>query len=244
LLKCGTCGGGFSKISQCHYGFSTARNKGTCDNLLVIRRDHVEARVLDGLKHHLMRPEMVKIFIKEFNTELSLLWARQNAGRGAMERELDKATRDLERLVDAITEGVEIGAIKDRMLALEARKKVLLADLDRAPEPMPALHPNIAEIYRKKVANLADALNASEIRQEASEALRALVDEVRLTPDDGTLKIELFGELSALIALGQARNSKHPRGGATGVQITLVAGARYHLYRTPMKLRRKRKISL
>lgn len=34
LLKCGTCGGGFSKISQSHYGCSAARNKGTCDNLL------------------------------------------------------------------------------------------------------------------------------------------------------------------------------------------------------------------
>jgi excisionase family DNA binding protein len=27
-------GGGFSKISQSHYGCSTARNKGTCNNLL------------------------------------------------------------------------------------------------------------------------------------------------------------------------------------------------------------------
>lgn len=30
LLKCGVCGGGFSKVSQTHYGCSTARNKGTC----------------------------------------------------------------------------------------------------------------------------------------------------------------------------------------------------------------------
>ena len=59
LLKCGTCGGGFSKISQTHYGCSTARNKGTCDNLLTLRRDDLEAKVLDGLKHHLMHPEMI-----------------------------------------------------------------------------------------------------------------------------------------------------------------------------------------
>ena len=32
LLKCGCCGGGFSKVSQNHYGCSTARNKGTCHN--------------------------------------------------------------------------------------------------------------------------------------------------------------------------------------------------------------------
>src|SRR6266542_1157264 len=50
LLKCGGCGGGFSKISQSHYGCSTARNKGTCDNLQAVRRDKLEATVLDGLK--------------------------------------------------------------------------------------------------------------------------------------------------------------------------------------------------
>jgi hypothetical protein len=58
LLKCGSCGGGFSKISQSHYGCSTARNKGTCDNLLAIRRDQLEATVLAGLKDQLMRPKM------------------------------------------------------------------------------------------------------------------------------------------------------------------------------------------
>ena len=35
LLKCG-CGGGFSKVSQHHYGCSTARNKGTCHNRLIL----------------------------------------------------------------------------------------------------------------------------------------------------------------------------------------------------------------
>ena len=34
LLKCGTCGGGFSKISLSQYGCSTARNKGTVTTCL------------------------------------------------------------------------------------------------------------------------------------------------------------------------------------------------------------------
>jgi hypothetical protein len=58
-------GGGFSKISQSHYGCSTARNKGTCDNLLAVRRDKLEATVLEGLKDQLMHPELVTAFIEE-----------------------------------------------------------------------------------------------------------------------------------------------------------------------------------
>src|SRR6516164_4719327 len=71
LLRCGTCGGGFSKISQTHYGCSTARNKGTCANLLTLRRDVLEAKVLDGLRHQLMKPEMVKTFVDEFYREVN-----------------------------------------------------------------------------------------------------------------------------------------------------------------------------
>jgi hypothetical protein len=77
LLKCGVCGGGFSKISRSHYGCSTARNKGTCDNLLTVRRDELEAKVLDGLKDQLMHPELVTTFIEEFHKELN----RQRAER-------------------------------------------------------------------------------------------------------------------------------------------------------------------
>ena len=69
LLKCGACGGGFSKVSKHHYGCSTARNKATCDNLLVIRRDTVEMLVLVGLKEHLMQPAAYQAFVDEFTHE-------------------------------------------------------------------------------------------------------------------------------------------------------------------------------
>ena len=46
LLKCACCGGGFSKVSQHHYGCSTARNKGTCENRLTIRQDKLEALIV------------------------------------------------------------------------------------------------------------------------------------------------------------------------------------------------------
>jgi len=67
----GACGGGFSKISQSHYGCSTARNKGTCDNLLTVRRDQLEATILEGLKHQLMHPELVAAFVDKFRREMN-----------------------------------------------------------------------------------------------------------------------------------------------------------------------------
>ncbi len=221
LLRCGNCGGGFSKISQHHYGCSTARNKGTCDNLLSIRRDLLEAAVMEGLKDHLMHPDCVKEFVAEFHREVNRRAANQDFERDQIVRDLEKANRDLKRIVQAIKDGIPALTLKDELMTLETTKTELETRLATAPEPIPRLHPNLAEVYRKKVANLADALNEENTPSEAAEAIRGLIDEIRLVPKDGDLKIELYGELAALIALA----NEHPRGKTSGVQVTLVAGA-------------------
>jgi hypothetical protein len=72
------------------------------------------------------------------------------------------------------------------------------------PTQPPRLHPNAAEIYRQKVAELEVSLNAPEIRLEASEALRTLIDGIILTPDvsapDG-MRAELYGDLAEILVL-------------------------------------------
>ena len=48
---------------------------------------------------------------------------------------------------------------------------------------MLTLHPNAAELYRVKVADLEAALNTPGTEPEAAEALRLLIDRVVLLPD-------------------------------------------------------------
>ena len=71
LMVCGVCSGGFSKMSQNHFGCSTARNKGptACTNRLTIRRDRLEVDVLDGLRHRLMDLELFATFVAAFTAE-------------------------------------------------------------------------------------------------------------------------------------------------------------------------------
>jgi DNA invertase Pin-like site-specific DNA recombinase len=150
LLKCGTCGGGFSKISLSHYGCSTARNKGTCDNLLTARRDELEAKVLDGLKDQLMHPELVTTFIAEFHREVNQQRAEQDGRRDRAARELETTERDIRRVIEAIKAGVPGAAVRDEMASLEARRIELLGRLESGPPSLPRLHPNLAELYRQK----------------------------------------------------------------------------------------------
>ena len=56
------------------------------------------------------------------------------------------------KLIDAIKAGVPGAAVKDEIAVLEARQLELLAQKRAAPPPMPRLHPNLAELYRKKAS--------------------------------------------------------------------------------------------
>ena len=72
--------------------------------------------------------------------------------------------------------------VKDPLIALEAQQTDLCARLDRAAQPPPLLHPNMADLYREKVTQLARALEHEESRTGAAEALRGLIDAIVLTP--------------------------------------------------------------
>ena len=58
LMRCGCCGGGFANLSSERIGCAKARYKGTCDNRHTIRRDVLDAAVLEGLQSHLMDPAL------------------------------------------------------------------------------------------------------------------------------------------------------------------------------------------
>ena len=74
------------------------------------------------------------------------------------------------------------------------------------------------------MTTLAQALGEQETRVEATEALRGLIDAIILTPADGELRIELKGNLAAM--LSAARNAKRsPETGDLSLQVEMVAGA-------------------
>jgi DNA invertase Pin-like site-specific DNA recombinase len=220
LLKCGSCGGGFSKVSEKHYGCSNARTRGTCQNRITIRREVIEASVLSGLKTHLMHPDLVKEFIAEYHREINRANAERQAAQEGRKEELARVERQIRAIIEAIKEGLRTPAMKDELLALESRKVELTTALAEPPAPPIRLHPNLAEIYRDKVAHLHEELNRPELHTEASVAIRSLIEEVRLVPENGRLEIELRGALAGILAL----TGNKPRRDGRGVQVTLVAG--------------------
>ena len=65
---------------------------------------------------------------------------------------------------------------------------------------------------------------------DANAAIRQLIERGQLVSENGELKIELYGELGALLKLGAEPKNKHPQAESEGVQISMVAGARNRRY--------------
>ena len=229
LVRCGTCGSGFSMISKDLLGCSAARNKGTCKNRLTIRRDALEASVLDGLRSHLMEPELFAAFCEEFTREVNQLRIERDAEIIERRKELERIDRELEKAIQAILDGVPGTMLKDKIGALEDRKIELSAFVEQPAQPVPLLHPNLAVVYRERIAKLCESLNNDEGMPQAAEVLRTLIDQILLVPDDGKLAIALRGDLAAILAF--ASNKKKPgllsEAGLSGdllSPVSLVAG--------------------
>ena len=232
LLRCGCCASGYIMISDSRYGCAAARNAGTCKNRKTVQRRDVEERVLGGLKHHLIHPQMIQEFIAEFQRELQQQRLINLSARASAEQDLAKVSQEIDNIVTAITQGMFHPSMKARMDALEADRIRLIQQLDEMPDPEPvALHPSLADTYARKVANLVSALNAEGTREEAAEILRSLIDKIVLIPDTTAPNghaIELYGELGAILSLCGDDAVEHAnarqRGGRSR-QVTLVAGA-------------------
>jgi site-specific DNA recombinase len=227
LAKCGSCGSSYVKISANLFGCAAARDRGTCSNRLNIRHDILETAILNGLKTHLMAPEIFEVFCAEFHREVNRLRMTENAGIEGKRVDLDKIGRRTAKIVAMITDDdAPVRALKQELVALEARQLELEQAIAGTSAPQPLIHPKLASVYRDRVAALHEALNDLDTRAEAFDTIRSLIDEIRLVPEDGKLRIDLYGELAGILAI--SADSRKPAGLSTdglSEQIMMVAGA-------------------
>jgi hypothetical protein len=234
LVFCGDCGSGFAAVGRDYLACSAARGRGTCANRRSIRRYVLENVILDGLKERLMAPDLVAEFIAAFTQEINTVRAAADQTRKRQEQELAGVTRKLDGLIEAIAEGFRAESLQQKLAEFEARR-IELEDLLAGPAPAPTrLHPNLAELYQRKVSELEAALADPDIRDEALAILRPLIDKAVLHPIDGGFEIELIGEIIAMVALGQETPKSKPKTAAldagTACSVKVVAGARNQRY--------------
>ena len=148
-----------------------------------------------------MHPELVAEFVREFHAEINRQRHDAELSLGSRRRELEETRRKLDGLIEAIADGFRATGLQEKLDELERRKARLESEIDDAPAAAPRLHPNLAELYRKKVANLQDALADPATQTEALEILRGLIERVSFRTDENAFEIELVGEIANMVRL-------------------------------------------
>ena len=226
LLVCGCCGGPFALRGQDRYGCSNHIMNGSCANSRTIRRDALEERVLGGLKERLMAPEAAAEAIRTYVEEPNRRTHARRADGEAERRELDKIARAVKEIVTLIETGAGNRALLTRLTELEEREDEINARLAQAPVDQPDIHPNVADIYARKVARLTEALRRPDERDEAADAIRGLIEKITLSPGPkrGQIDAMLYGDFGRILKW-TAQNANTPGAFASGVSVSVVAGA-------------------
>jgi site-specific DNA recombinase len=234
-LKCGECGAGYSKNGKhraaCHA--ATKLGPTACTNRLTVHVGELEAQVLTALQSDLMQPEVVEAFVAEYVREANQIARQRDSGRAEREAELKGVRAHIQRLTNAIVNGVDATLFATELNQLGRRRTMLEQELavNSTEGQTPALlHPRLAQIYRGKVEALATAFESSASQAEAQEIIRGLIEVVVLTPVDGHLQVALKGDLAAMLLIGQdAKRRKAPGAEALEaaqdvLQVKMVAG--------------------
>lgn len=207
LVKCGVCGGNYVIIADGQWGCSGPRKLGNCDNRRTITTDRLERRVFEGLRRELLSPERVAMVVRAYHERRAELDREQARSEATARKRIAELTATIDRLVAAI--GAGAGDVAEVVAALQAARAEreqlgnVIAEADAAK--VITLHPSIAEAYRAAIDTIADTIaNDDESAREGRNAIRALIQEVILTPIETArtgLHIDIVGRLQNLMAL-------------------------------------------
>ncbi|SIS91969.1 DNA modification methylase [Phaeovulum vinaykumarii] len=154
----------YSAIYATLIGCSTARNKGTCDNRVNIRRDELESRVLNALRTRLVDPALFARFCEVFTQEVNRLRMDSRASINAAQAEVEKIDREEKKLMDLyLKDALSVDAVKERGDQLKARKAELTAFLATADEACETVS-TVAPQLRPSCAGDVDAVAPVPLR--------------------------------------------------------------------------------
>lgn len=217
LIRCGCCGGRMVKagpqdLIRCG---ARALYGEPCPNGRTPSYAAVQDRVLAAVQANLLHPAVVEAAAAEWIAAEREARLEANRGRAELERQLADADRRAARLIQQVEEGMPWSAAKDRHAELEAKAADLRQQLAALDGPAGAgeanvvtLIPSAATLYRKAVAEVADITRDPTDRHDAAarEAVRALIDEIRIFPREGRgqVHVELTANLAPIFAADEA----------------------------------------
>jgi hypothetical protein len=213
LVTCGCCGAPYIVIDGHRLGCSGRKEGRDCTDARYIRIDVLERAALEGLRRHLLAPEAVSAYVREYHRLLKEERSRGQHGARAIERRLTEIDAKIARMVGAIADGTDSPALRIALTKAEAERAALVLAREEHQNPVASLAPDLGQFYRRQVETetLSEQVKAPDLRPRAVAILRDLIERLVLYPGEerGSFTLELHGHLAGLVrfASGQTPRS-------------------------------------
>jgi hypothetical protein len=174
FLKCSSCGAslaivtGRSKGGRGKYGCPQNFYRGACSNRLKESADLVENRLLAGLQHSVLQPEVVNYAMQEFERQLGASLSDLSNSIERMRQRSNAIQQELDRLIGAVASvghsPTLVKAIHDREQELSEITGKLIAP---EPESVSARMSRIRQFVSDRLWNIRELLYADVPRAKA-----------------------------------------------------------------------------
>lgn len=230
LIVCSLCGAPYTARDGKRLVCRGYHYEEGCTNARRVRRDWIEARVLDEISASLSRRQGFAEHAQEYHRLKSAQGGARRAQHRAAVKELGDVRAKIGRLVESIASGSSAtpAAVTAAITALEVREKVLTATIaELADDGVVKLEPNAHRVFADNLKDLRATLTGGTPQQQsrAREILRGLIERVEIIPvtdaeGHETFEWVLVGKLAEFLrmAVGSGPGLKPP----TGWGVSLV----------------------
>lgn len=185
--------------------------------------------MLDGLREILLdQQDLIDEFTRSYRAEIERLRRSRTSESTCLYKELAQVGRGIDRCLAYITDGVgDPGALRDSLRELESRRRALERKLKEVgTEPKVDIHPNAAELNRRKITEMNSLLTDDTMHRRAMDIIRSLVYRIEVHQGEkrGKPKVNLVGALESILeyACVQTRTAASM---GDGGRVLVVAGA-------------------
>ena len=120
-------------------------------------------------------------------------------------------------------------AVREKLRQLELTKSTLKKSMEQDLQPNNIeMHPNIGQLYQRKVNEISQLLSDQASREEAISLIRSLIERIDITPGEkrGQTQVQLVGGLAAILEFAVAKQQKTAIPSDNGFgRVFMVAGA-------------------
>jgi site-specific DNA recombinase len=161
--------------------------------------------VLNGLQSILLgHEETMTAFAEAFHTEVKRRQTRTASQKTTVQQDLLKVETGIKRCVDLLLHSdTPMESIRNTLEELEMQKRALTRELSlQTEEDKIVLHPNIGELYARKIGDLKSLLQNDTTKHRATEIIRSLIEKIVVSPTGqrGKSDVVLHGALASILA--------------------------------------------